>query len=80
MRVVWVVVFLAAACSRSSIGDPKQQPAESSTEFHQPLLTATDKYEALGREYTRLIESSSWRLTEPLRRLKARLKGRREPA
>jgi Glycosyltransferase like family len=36
--------------------------------------------EALGRQYSRLIESSSWRLTEPLRRLKARVKGRRAPA
>jgi hypothetical protein len=40
-------------------------------------VSAMLQYEALGREYSRLVRSSSWRLTEPLRRLRARMKARR---
>jgi Glycosyltransferase like family len=40
-------------------------------------VSAQLQFEALAREYRRLIESSSWRITEPLRKLKALLKGGR---
>jgi hypothetical protein len=42
-------------------------------------VSAQLQFEALDRQYTRLIHSASWKLTEPLRRMKALLKGRREP-
>jgi hypothetical protein len=40
-------------------------------------VSAQLQFEALAREYRRLIESSSWRITQPLRKLRALLKGGR---
>lgn len=64
---------------RDGTGDWKQRARRSEAEAAEAkaeAVSAQMQHEALARQYKQIVESASWRLTRPLRRLKRTL-GRR---